>query len=130
MSLKNLEKELYDAKSDGILRICKDYIKSYFSPQYIGVGAIAGAYGAACAAAGYAIPEIFKLSFEGMQYFVQNFPYIDFHKCFDYAINSFSTVSSQSIKEGLKGFAQFFVGSIFVVKLFWNRISKIFEKRR
>jgi len=114
-------------KGNGILKTCKDYLKSYVSPWYITPGLAIGACGAACATAGYAIPELARRTFEGIQYVIQNFPNIDLYKSFEYTVQTFSQVSSESIKEGAKGFFQCFVGSIFVLKFLRNRIGKIFK---
>jgi hypothetical protein len=115
-------------KGNGILKTCKDYLKSYVSPWYVTPGLAIGAYGAACAIAGYAIPELAKRTFEGIQYVIQNFPNISLYKCFEYTFQTFSHVSCESMKEGAKGFFQFFVGSVFVMKLLSRKIGKALKR--
>jgi hypothetical protein len=117
---------MYEGK--GILKTCKDYLKSYLTPWYIAPGLVVGAYGAACAVAGYSIPELAKSAFEGLQYFVRNFPNIDLYKSFECAFRTLSQISYESAREGAKGFFQFFVGSIFALKFMKNRLMKIFKK--
>jgi hypothetical protein len=112
----------------GVLKTIKDYLKSYVDPWYVGPAILTGLYGAACAVGGYAICEVGKRALEGLQYTIHHFPYIDLYKGFDYAIKSFSEISSQSFGEGIKGFIQFYVGSVFVMKFFRNIVGKLWRR--